>query len=123
MSSSPADKLSQAQDSLQRGDALGARSLCQEVLAQEPRNAAALTLVGITYLMTGHAREAVPPLQQAVAAQPLHGAALENLGLAYLMLGEFSAAERSLRSATQIPRAGLGLHAAGGGDIESGSAP
>ncbi len=105
MSSSPADKLSQAQDSLQRGDALGARSLCQEVLAQEPRNAAALTLVGITYLMTGHAREAVPPLQQAVAAQPLHGAALENLGLAYLMLGEFSAAERSLRSATQIPGA------------------
>ena len=98
-------KLSQARERLQSGDAAGARMLCHEVLQRAPRNPDALCLLGITHLMTGHARDAVPPLEQALAAQPRHGAALENLGLAHLMLGELAAAEHVLRSAAALPRA------------------
>ncbi len=98
-------KLSQAHKRLQAGDAAGAQVLCREVLARAPRNPDALSLLGITHLMTGHARDAIAPLQQALAAQPRHGAALENLGLAHLMLGEFADAERALSSAAAIPGA------------------
>ena len=52
-------KLSQARERLQSGDAAGARMLCHEVLQRAPRNPDALCLLGITHLMTGHARDAV----------------------------------------------------------------
>ena len=98
-------KLHQARERLQGGDAAGAQALCKEILAHAPRNPDALCLLGITYLMAGHARDALPPLGQAVAAQPRHGAALENLGLAHLLLGEFAAAERALHGAAALPGA------------------
>jgi protein O-GlcNAc transferase len=98
-------KLTQAQERLREGDVAGAQFLCQEVLARAPRNPDALLLLGITHLMTGRARDAVPPLEQALAAQPRHGAALENLGLAHLMLGQFPEAERALHQAAALPGA------------------
>lgn len=98
-------KLAEAQQRLQDGDVAGAQFLCQEVLARAPRNPDALSLVGITYLMTGHARDAIAPLTQALVAAPRHGLALENLGLAHLMLGEFADAEGALRAAIAIPGA------------------
>ena len=90
---------------MQAGDAASARLLCNEVLRRAPRNPDALCLLGITYLMTGQASDAVPPLEQALAARPRHGAALENLGLAHLMLSDYDAAERALRSAVALPGA------------------
>ena len=105
MSSSLTRKLGQARERLQQGDAAGAQFLCQEVLQRAPRNPDALILFAITLLMTGRARDALPPLEQALAAQPRHGAALENFGLAHLMLGEFAAAEHALKGAAAIPGA------------------
>ena len=105
MSAALIRKLGQAQERLRSGDADGARLLCREVLQRAPRNPDALCLLGITHLMTGHAREALQPLEQALATQPRHGAALENTGLAHLMLGEFAAAEGALRGAAALPRA------------------
>ena len=74
-------KLNQAQEHVQAGDANGARALCQEVLARAPRNPDALCLLGVTYLMNGHASEAIAPLEQALAAQPRHGAPSRIWGL------------------------------------------
>ena len=105
MSASLMRKLSQAQERLHEGDVAGAQFLCQELLQRAPRNPDALCLLGITHLITGRAREAVPLLQQALSARPRHGTALENLGLAHLMLGEFVEAERALRSAAALPGA------------------
>ena len=51
-------KLHQARERLQGGDAAGAQALCKEILAHAPRNPDALCLLGITYLMAGHARDA-----------------------------------------------------------------
>ncbi|MEO7726652.1 MAG: tetratricopeptide repeat protein [Burkholderiales bacterium] len=110
MSSSLMRKLGEAQQRLQQGDVAGAQFLCQEVLARAPRNPDALALIGITYLMTGRAHDAIAPLTQALAAAPRHGLALENLGLAYLMLGEFVAAERALRTAAAISGAPASVH-------------
>ena len=98
-------KLTQARERLQAGDAAGAQALCQEVLQRAPRNPDALYLLGVTHLMTGQARAALPPLRQAVVIDPRHGAALENLALANLMLGEFGDAERALRGAAALPGA------------------
>ena len=105
MSAALIRNLTHARERLQAGDAAGAQSLCQEVLQHTPRNPDALYLLGVTHLMTGHARAALPPLQQAVVVEPRHGAALENLGLAHLMLGDFGAAERVLRDAAGLPGA------------------
>jgi len=98
-------KLSQAHERLLQGDVAGAQYLCQEILQRAPRNPDALCLLGITFVMTGRARDAIAPLEQALAAQPRHGAALENLGLARLLLGEYADAEHALRSAAAIPGA------------------
>ena len=105
MSAALIRKLSQAQERLHHGDVAGAQFLCEEVLQRAPRNPDALYVLGLTHLITGRAREAVPILQQALVAEPRHGAALENLGLAHLMLGEFVEAERALRSAAALPGA------------------
>ena len=105
MSAALMRKLSQAQERLQNGDVAGAQFLCEEVLQRAPRNPDALHVLGLTHLMTGRAREAVPILEQALSAEPRHGAALENLGLAHLMLGQPAEAERALRSAVALPNA------------------
>ncbi len=98
-------KLDQAHEHLKKGEAARARSLCQEILRQAPRNPDALYLLGMTQLAEGRARDAVPPLRQVLMAAPRHAAALEHLGLAHLMLGEFIEAENALASAAALPGA------------------
>src|SRR5262245_33608766 len=105
MSAALNKKVKQVHELLERGDAARARSLCQEILRQAPRNPEALFLSGVTALTEGRARDALSPLQQVLAAAPRHGAALELLGLAYLMLGQYAEAESALVRAAALPDA------------------
>jgi len=98
-------KLKQAHDHLRQGEIARARSLCEEVLQQAPRNPDALYLLGVAQLAEGRARDAVPFLRLALTAAPRNAAALEHLGLAYLMLGQFVEAESALASAAALPGA------------------
>src|SRR5262249_56618269 len=105
MSASLNKKLKRAHDHLQEGDAVRARTLCEEVLRDAPRNPDALYLLGIAQLAQGRPQDAVAPLAQVLSADPRHVPALEHLGLAHLMLGQFSEAEHVLGRAAAAPRA------------------
>ena len=98
-------KLEQARQRLQNGDLMTAAILCQDVLAQAPRNPEALWLLGTVRLMNGEPADAVTPLEQALAVEPNSGTALDGLGLAYLMLGRYADAEPVLRKAAALPGA------------------
>lgn len=99
MSALSANKLKQARQRLQDGDAAGAERLCEQVLARAPRNPEALCLLGCARLAGGRPDEAIPPFERALAAEPHHGLILENLGLAHLVLGHPGQAEPFLRRA------------------------
>ena len=98
-------KLKQARERLQRGDAAGARYLCEEILRGAPRNPDALCLLAMAHLMAGQPSEAVPLFERALTADARNGMALEHLGLAHLMLGQFPDAEKALRHAAKLPGA------------------
>ena len=102
MSASLNHKLRNARDLLQNGDTAAARTLCDGLLRQAPRNPEALLLRGIAALMEGAHTQAVRDLQQALAAAPRDGAILEYLGLAQLNLGAYAEAETVLRQASAI---------------------
>ena len=110
MSAFAARKLEQAQERLQQGDIAGAQVVCEQVLQRSPHQPEALFLLGISYLITGRARDAVPFLEKVVSSMPQHGAALENLGLAHLLLGRFAEAEHVLRQAVALPGAPASVH-------------
>jgi protein O-GlcNAc transferase len=105
MSASLNNKLRNARNLLQNGDAAGARALCSEILGKAPRNPEALALRGILSLMGGAPADAVADLRMALAASPHDGMALEYLGLALLNLGDFAEAEQILRRAAALPGA------------------
>ena len=96
------NKLRQARNLLQIGDAAGALAVCAEILAKAPRNPEALTLRGIAALMGGTPADAARDFRQALVAAPGDGAILEYLGLALLHLGAFAEAEQSLQRASAI---------------------
>ena len=105
MSASLNNKLRNARNLLQNGDAAGALALCSEILGKAPRNPEALALRGIVSLMGGAPAAAVADLRLALAASPHDGMALEYLGLALLNLGEFAEAEQILCRAAALPGA------------------
>lgn len=105
MSASLNNKLHQARSLLQAGDAIGARELCRQVISKAPRNPEALTMMGVSALMTGAPREAAQHLRAALAGSPRSGEVMEYLGLALLNLGDFVEAEKVLARATATPGA------------------
>ena len=102
MSASFSQKLNQAWDRLQQGDAAGAQFLCRDILRDDPRNPEALYLLGAVQLMNNLPQDALRTLEQARAAAPDDGPILESLGVTYLMLGNFAAAEAPLRTAAGL---------------------
>lgn len=102
MSASLNNKLRNARNLLQNGDAAAALAICAEILAKAPRNPEALALRGIAALMTGAPAEAARDLRQALVAAPRDGTVLEYLGLALLNLGEFAEAETLLQRASTL---------------------
>lgn len=105
MSASLNHKLRNARALLQSGDVAGARAVSAEILARAPRNPEALTLRGITSLMSGAAADGVQDLRLALNAAPRDGMTLEYLGLGLLNLGQAAEAEQILRRAAALPGA------------------
>ena len=102
MSASLNNKLRNARNLLQNGDAAGTLTVCAEILAKTPRNPDALALRGIALLMGGSPADAARDLRQALAAAPRDGTILEYLGLALLNLGESAEAETLLQRASTL---------------------
>ena len=77
-------RLSQALDALKRGDVTRVESLCRQLLADEPGEFRAASMLGAVLTDTGRADEALPFLEQAAPHELL---ARYNLGIACHALG------------------------------------
>ena len=80
----PKEIFDRAVKALAAADYDGAERLFQSVLRQEPRNAAALSNLGVLYSRTGRTDQAIAVYRRALQVSPDDKAVLLNLGLVYL---------------------------------------
>ena len=92
-------RLAAAVERHRAGDLDGARDIYRAILADEPRHADALHLLGLTHHQKGDYRRAIDLIEKALDAAPNTASFLGNLGEAYRMAGNLAAAEEKLRAA------------------------
>ena len=96
------------------GQAQPAELLCRQILARNPRHAAALNMLGIIAQQGGDGAAAIDYLEQAVAAKPNYGDAYFNLANARMARGLFVEAAAAYRECLElqpkdaVAHAGLG---------------
>lgn len=74
----------------------------RQVIADDPRNAAALNYLGYMMADRGeHLDDALNYIKRAIALDPQNGAYLDSLGWAYFKLGKYDLAEENLRMAVE----------------------
>jgi predicted Zn-dependent protease len=74
----------------------------RQVIASDPRNAAALNYLGYMMADRGeHLEDALNYIRRAVALDPQNSAYLDSLGWAYFKLGKYDLAEENLRTAAE----------------------
>lgn len=74
----------------------------RQVIANDPKNAAALNYLGYMMADRGERLEdALNYIKRAVALEPQNGAYLDSLGWAYFKLGKYDLAEENLRTAVE----------------------
>ena len=81
-----------------------------EIVAAEPKNAAALTNLGLALCQAQRAKDAVPFLQRAVSLAPGNITARQDLAAAYVSLGQFDDAIAALRAALKLSPNDARLH-------------
>lgn len=92
-------KLKAAVEHLGKGEAAQARSLCEAVLSDEPENARAWHLTGITYAQAHELEQAVECFEKATKCDDSSANYFYNLGLAYRGLNRFEDAIVAYRNA------------------------
>jgi tetratricopeptide (TPR) repeat protein len=80
-------RLGQAQSLLMQGRREEAANVYRQVLAEDPRNAAALHLLGLLMMQGGQLEPGLELVRQSLAIQPDDAAAQENFGLGLERLG------------------------------------
>lgn len=93
------DELRQATAAAEAGRFPEAEARCRQILAANPRDAAALSLAGALAAQRGDLATAVTNYRAALAIAPTFVKALSNLGAALLSLGQLAEAERHLARA------------------------
>jgi uncharacterized protein (TIGR02466 family) len=122
MNPAHAQHLRLAAQALGRGDTAMARAACHAVLREEPDNADALNLLGLSEAQAGNPAAAIAALERAVAANPGYANAWRNLAALREAAGDPAGASAALAEAlARDPRAtyddwyGLGVRAHGAG--------
>lgn len=113
MSQAPAssrEAIQQAAQLLQRGALAEARNLLAGVLAREPGNSDALSILGVALAQAQDFAGAVDALQRAVNMNPQHAAAQLNLGHALKRLGRLGDAADALNKAAALRPDSLPAH-------------
>ena len=108
---SHAEKLKKAVSQHQNGDFENAALLYRQVLAEEPKNADALHMLGLLSYQEGQADEAVGLISRSLEINPEFSPAMINLGNALLATQNYSKAEEIFRRAlaVQDPETGASL--------------
>ncbi len=95
-------RYTQATEAHKAGNLTRARSLYQEVLADNPQHADARHLLGLIYSQQGDLARAVQELNKATTLDPGHAIYHNNLGEAYRRQGYMAQAEASYRQAIRL---------------------
>lgn len=77
-------------------------AICSEIIAGNPRDGAALHLLGLAEIRRGRSAEAVDALTRTAAVEPANAEAHGNLGVALRAAGDPAAAVESLRRAIAL---------------------
>jgi len=96
---SQSDNLALAQRYKDAGQLDLAMRTCQQVVSFEPRNAAALHLLGVTLHLQGKQQEAIDKLKLAVGIEPSSASFLITLGGNLAIAGDIAEATRCFRNA------------------------
>ena len=109
------DPIATAAAHLRAGRHAEAKAACRDILAGNPRNASALSILGTALEKTGRFESAVAILRRAVAARPGDAGILAELGNALARVGDIdmavTALERALDLDLDAPKAALLLSA------------
>lgn len=97
-----AEQLAHGYELLRQEKYQDARAVFQHVLAVDPRNAEALTNLGIVAACTGAPVVGLKLMNQAVALQPNNPAYHNNLGELLRMIGKFPEAEHAFRASLRL---------------------
>jgi len=95
-------KLNQAADHLRAGRLAEAEVLFRQVLAQKPKHADALHLLGVTASKASRSTEAVELIRRAIAVDPRQSVFHNNLGLGLLTVGQIEEAIAEFRAAISL---------------------
>lgn len=94
--------MAQAADQYRSGNARGAASVCESILAEAPDHAHANHLLGIILLQQQHLEEAIKHLTRATTAMPRDAGMLTHLGTALSYAGKLDAASDCFKAALEI---------------------
>jgi protein O-GlcNAc transferase len=97
-------KLTRAADHLRANKLPEAEVLFRQVVAQNPRHADALHLLGCTLSKAGRSTEAIDLIRRAIAADPRQSVFHNNLGLALLAAGKQEEAVTEFHAAISLRR-------------------
>ncbi len=99
---SHAQSMAQAAEQYRSGNAAGAASACQAILAEAPDHAHANHLLGIILLQQQQLEKAIEHLTRATTAMPEDAGMLTHLGTAHSYAGNLDAAAGSFKAALKI---------------------
>ena len=94
--------ISRAQQLQQAGKFDEAEAVCRRMVAQSPRNADAIHLLGVTLSQLKRHEEAIAKLKEANTLSPKNHVFMTNLGTAYATSAAFGDAEKCFRAAIAI---------------------
>ncbi len=98
----PEQLLGRAFERLSSGDAAGAKTLCQQVLARSPRHADALHFLGLALSELGDTPAALQALKSATKTAPHHVDAWNNLGNVAAAAGDWEQALAAFEQALAL---------------------
>lgn len=93
-----------------QGNLQAAKDTLCGVIEQDPLNADAWHILGMTLLSAGQAEEALNCLTQANSMVPEHPEVLANLGIVYRALGDLQTARRCLEKSTKLDPLSAAAH-------------
>src|SRR5229473_16592 len=94
--------VAEASDSLQRGDAGGARQLLEKALRYKPRNQRARNLLGLSLFKLGELEKAEAIYRGLIEDHPADPTLRVNLGLVFLKLGAANDAARCFETTLDL---------------------
>ena len=104
-----AEQLAHGHELLRKDDYQAARAVFQHVLSTDPRNAEAMTNLGICAACTGSPAVGLKLMTQAVALQPNNPAYHNNLGEILRMMGKYAEAEQAFRTSLRLNPRDVGI--------------